>query len=164
MKKLMVMDFGSKNKLTSETGKLARKLFKDTRVFVKDISKDVSKVDWEGMYKDAQKSLRQATKKRNKTFRMALRKFKRTDFYKVVTKEAPKYLLEFKKWSTKQISKIQSIATGAFVQSKEWVEDSSSEVQEWISDQYPKVRKFIIKNYPGIGPFMFNRLVLRRFM
>ncbi|MBX9850794.1 MAG: hypothetical protein K2X86_03455 [Cytophagaceae bacterium] len=174
MKRAMNIKFKAlKNRIASEAEDILQSIYKNTDGLAKDISKEVSKIDLDSIYKAAQKNIQSAAKDGSRVCRKSLRRFKKSDLYKGLNREVPKLLTLIAGWSTLQLRKAENISTQLYGQTRKWVvkqypkvenwvSDATSDIREWVSDNYPKMRSFAKENYPKIENFILNQVPLYR--
>jgi hypothetical protein len=137
------------NRIASEVGEFTQNMYSNTQSLVKDVSKEISSINWEGMYKSAHKSIRLQVKKGNKTFARTLRKARRTNAFKVASKRVPRYFTLFNKWSSVQLRKLQNFTSGAYQSSRRWMMKNSPQVKSFVKEYYPKVGTLVLSQIPA---------------
>ena len=137
------------NRIASEVGEFTQNMYNNTQGLVKDVSKEISSINWEGMYKSAHKSIRLKVKKGNKTFARTLRKARRTNAFKVVSKRVPRYFTLFNAWSSIQFRKLQNFTAGAYHSSRRWMVKNTPQVKRFVKEYYPKVGNMVLNQIPA---------------
>lgn len=162
-------------KIAAGVGEISQDLAKGSNKLVKNVSAEMSRIDFGGIYKGAEKSFKIKVKTGNKVFKKSVRNFKRSAFMKVLKSDFPKYMTQIAATSAIATIKFHKATERKYVQSRKWamkrypkmqkwVGNASYNVQSWLGQQGPNVKRFVVKNYPKVEKAVVNQLPIFRAM
>jgi hypothetical protein len=165
------------NKLVKKGIKSLKGIKKDAIIYAKDtynefakpvvktISRNIEKIDWNGIYKDGVKAadaaiyeVRSFAKKSDKLIKISSNKVIRTAFVKTAQKRAIIKLKRAQKFINKRLPLAKAAVIGFATVNVVKAEAFINKSKKYVNKTYPKVQKFVKANYPNVKVWVAGQL------